>query len=319
MDTAGGCQLHKDTGNKFDRTGETANRRDGKKNYQPLVEALRATPLRLGQVNFINCLPINLPIELGEVNINANIVSGVPSELNSKILKGEIDIAPVSSVTYLENKDKLTPIGDLCIASDGPSDSVLLFSSLPIEELGGANIALSHASSTSNKLLEIIFKEFLKINCTFEMPINDVIARSSPKADDEAMTNGSEYPAYLLIGDHALSEYSKMPRNIFIYDLGSLWKKYTGFPMVFGIWVAHRNVEMLRATSLLTNQLQQAKEMGLGPLFDKVIKKAQEKVLLSKDFYKNYFEHLKYEMTDECQRGLEIFEELCIKKFTVSV
>ena len=152
----GGCQLHKDTENKFDKAR-----------------------LILGQVDFINCLPVNLPIELNEVNINAKIVSSVPSKLNQMILKDEIDIAPVSSVTYIENKDKLIPVGDLCIASDGPADSVLLFSKLPIGELGKAKIALSQASSTSNRLLEIILNDFLKLNCEFEIPLLDgVIARS---------------------------------------------------------------------------------------------------------------------------------------------
>ena len=265
---AGECQLHKDIKNKFN----------------------------IGQVDFINCLPINLPIELGEVNVNAKIISGVPSELNQMILKGEIDIAPVSSITFLENKDKLIPIGDLCISSDGPADSVLLFSQFPIEELGGAKIRLSNASATSNKLLEIIFKEFLKINAMFDI-------------------KDKEYHAHLLIGDHALLEYSKMPRNVFIYDLGSLWKKYTGLPMAFGIWVVRREiqeqfpVETLRATSLQRQSL----DLGLGSMFDKVIKKAQGTVLISKEFYNSYFQHLKYDFTDECKKGLEIFEELLNK------
>ena len=89
----------------------------------------------LGQVDFINCLPINLPVSLGEVEINADIIPAVPSELNRLILNGEIDVAPVSSIAYLENKDKLSPFADLCIASNGPADSVLLFSHFPIEEL----------------------------------------------------------------------------------------------------------------------------------------------------------------------------------------
>ena len=217
--------MHNDTKNQFN------------------VEALRATPLRVGQVDFINCLPINLPIELGEVDINANIISGVPSELNKMILKGEIDIAPVSSVTYLENKDKLVPIADLCIASNGPCDSVLLFSNFPIEELDSAKIALTYASATSNKLLEILLKEFLKINATFD--IKNLTLNELSK----------EYPAALFIGDHALYEFSKMPRNIFIYDLGSLWKKYTGLPMVYGVWVARNDVKTLRETSFLANHL----------------------------------------------------------------
>ena len=188
----GGCQLHKDT-----------------KKQSNVV---------LGQVDFINCLPINLPIELGEVKVDATIVNGVPSELNKKILNGEIDIAPVSSLTYIQNKDKLIPIGDLCISSNGPSDSVLLFSKFPIEELDGAKIALSPASATSNKLLEILFNEFLNLKTTFEIPCRDGVTPSLQQAN--------KYSAMLLIGDHALLEFSKMPRNVFIYDLGSLWKKH---------------------------------------------------------------------------------------------
>ncbi|OGI14817.1 MAG: hypothetical protein A3I68_00215 [Candidatus Melainabacteria bacterium RIFCSPLOWO2_02_FULL_35_15] len=273
---AGECQLHNNTRKQFN----------------------------IGQVDFINCLPINLPIEFGEVSINANIINAVPSELNKKILRGEIDIAPVSSYAYLTNKDKLTPIANLCIASNGPADSVLLFSQFPIEELDGAKIALSPASATSNKLLEIILKEFLNVNviCEIEklsaMPLQLV-----------------NYPARLLIGDHALLEFSKMPRNIFIYDLGSLWKKHTGFPMVFGIWVVRKDIleKYPAEMEIISDQLRKAKEIGLTTMFDKVIKKAQGKVLISKEFYSTYFQHLSYDFTDEYKKGLEVFEEYCYK------
>ena len=255
----------------------------------------------IGQVDFINCLPINLPIELGEVKINANIINAVPSELNKKILNGEIDIAPVSSLAYIENNDKLIPIADLCIASNGPADSVLLFSKFPIEELNGANIALSNASATSNKLLQVLFKEFYKLNNTFETVTSPL--------------QSNHYPARLLIGDYALLEFSKMPRNIFIYDLGSLWKKYTNLPMVFGIWVARKEIieKYPNEIEIISNQLRKSKEIGLTTMFDKVIKKSQEKVLISKEFYSTYFQHLSFNLIDEYVKGLELFEKLCMK------
>ncbi len=291
----GECQLHNDIKNKFERNDDGAYRRTGEE-------------LVLGQVDFINCLPINLPIELDEVKINTTLVKGVPSELNKLILNNEIDIAPISSLTYLENKEKLLPIADLCIASNGPADSVLLFSKFPIEELGGVNIALSHASATSNRLLEIIFKEFLKITATFTVEA----LHATP------LQQSNKYPAYLLIGDHALHEYSKMPRDIFIYDLGSLWKKHTGLPMVFGIWVARKEIVKTVHKLPLTEQLHRAKEIGLGPMFEKVIKKAQEKILLSKEFYSTYFQHLSYDYTKEYKKGLELFEKHCKLKERVT-
>ncbi len=277
----GECQLHKDIKNK--------------------------SRLRLGQVEFINCLPINLPIELNKIDIDAEIISNVPSKLNQMILRGEIDIAPVSSLAYVENKEKLTPIANLCISSNGPADSVLLFSRFPIEELDGAKIALTYASATSNKLLQIIFKEFLKVNAKFD--IKDLSLEELSK----------EYPAALFIGDHALLEFSKKPTNLFIYDLGSLWKKYTNLPMVFGIWVARKEIiqDCPEEIEIISNGLNVAKQVGLNNLFDSVIRKAQERVLISKEFYTDYFNHLSYELSSECKSGLKYFDELCsIKSLT---
>lgn len=276
----GGCQLHSNTENKYRGT------------------------LKLGQVNFINCLPINLPIELGEVSINVKIINGVPSELNHMILKGDIDIAPISSLTYIENKDKLVPVADLCIASNGPADSVLLFSKFPIEELEGAKIALSNASGTSNRLLQVILKRFLNINCIFELS-------HLPSPISHLLLN---YSAALLIGDHALLEFSKIPREeFFIYDLGSLWKKFTGLPMVFGIWVVRNEVldTYPEEVSSLSQQLNQALELGFTTMFDKVIKKSFKKIPIPRDFYTTYFEHLSYKLNNEHIKGLNTFESLC--------
>ena len=281
----GECQLHKDIEKKF-----------------------RPSNLILGQVDFINCLPINLPLELNEVSIDAEIIKGVPSKLNNLILSEQVDIAPVSSYAYISNKNKLTPIGNLCIASNGPADSVLLFSHFPIEELDGAKIALSSASATSNKLLEILFKGFLKVKaelCIPEQGSNEPIASLVSR----------EYSALLLIGDNALLEYSKMPRDLFIYDLGSLWKKYTGLPMVFGIWVVRNEAFKSHQEKIydIANKLMTSKELGLGSMFDRVVKKAQEKVLISKDFYSMYFQHLSYDLTSDFIKGLNTFEEYCNK------
>jgi len=275
---AGECPLHKNTESKSNR-------------------------LTLGQVDFINCLPINIPIEEKVIEINATIKSEMPSTLNKLVLSGKIDIAPVSSLTYLENKDNLTPIGNLCISSNGPADSVLLFSKYPIEELERAYIALSFASATSNKLTEIILNKYMHLNVTFK--VENLKLAELPK----------DYSAALLIGDHALFEFSRGPRDLFLYDMGSLWKMHTGLPMVFGIWVVRNEVmdkypEEVRIIAALLNK---AKEKGLGDMFDTIVKKSIDKVGLSKDFYRTYFEHLSYELNEERKKGLKLFEKICLE------
>lgn len=276
----GECQLHKNTEKKFKQTNKS---------------------LILGQVDFINCLPINLPIDLGEIKINAKVINGVPSKLNDLILKNEIDIAPVSSYTYIQNKDKLTPIANMCIASNGPADSVLLFSKFSLEELSESKIALSNASATSNKLLEIILNEFLNLKCKFEISPNNETAK-------------------LFIGDDALREYAKGPKDMFIYDLGSLWKKFTGLPMVFGIWVVRKDVVGAGLDlPLIAEKINEAKNVGLTTMFDKVIKKAMDTILISRDFYRGYFEHLSYDFNEESKKGLEKFEESCKKNILIKI
>lgn len=288
MVTDGECQLHNNTKNKF-----------------------KSENLVLGQVNFINCYPINVPIEEGIVSINATLISDIPSKINSLILKDELDIAPVSSLAYIENKDKLIPLANLCIASNGPADSVLLFSKFPIEELKGLKIALSYASATSNILLEIILNRLLNLNTTFS--IENYKLRDLPKG----------YAGALFIGDHALYEYSQVPREMFIYDLGSLWKKFTGLPMVFGLWVVRKEREKERSkeVEIIASKLKEAKEVGLGVAFEKVIKKSMDSILLSKNFYMLYFEHLTYDFNTDCQKGLEAFESYCkeLKKAAVAL
>lgn len=255
--------------------------------------------LVLGQVDFINCFPINIPIDDGLIELDANIIKGLPSELNKSILRNELDIAPVSSLAYIENKDILVPLGNLCISSNGPADSVLLFSKYPIEEIDNSKIALSYASATSNKLTEIILNKFFNLNVTFQ--VENLKLAELPKG----------YSGAVLIGDHALFEYSRGPRDLFLYDLGSLWKKHTNLPMVFGIWVTRKDTlqKHPEEVKIAAHKLEEAKEKGLGELFELVIKKSISKVGLSKDFYRTYFEHLSYDLTEKCMQGLELFEK----------
>lgn len=262
--------------------------------------------LIVGQVDFLNCLPINL--SFNELNKDIEKLSTIPSRINELIKNELIDIAPISSYEYLKNKDKLELFADMCIASNGPADSVLLFSDFPIEELNDKKVALSHASATSNKLLQIILEKFYKVSCKYKIesvPLNNLhIKYSSP---------GSRYSAGLLIGDLALIETTKIKSNKYIYDLGELWKKHTGLPMVFATWVIRKDAlkSLPEKAKEISNSLQRAKEIGLTEKMELVIEKSTEKIALPKEFYSNYFKHLSYDMTNDCKKGLELFESYC--------
>jgi chorismate dehydratase len=64
-------------------------------------EALRKP--RVGRVGYINCFPIFYPLEKGLIKLSAQIVADHPSNLNSLLAAGDIEMTAVSSIAYAPN------------------------------------------------------------------------------------------------------------------------------------------------------------------------------------------------------------------------
>ena len=47
---------------------------------------------RLGRVRYINCLPIFYPLEKGLIKLPARIVADHPSQLNSMLAAGDLEV-----------------------------------------------------------------------------------------------------------------------------------------------------------------------------------------------------------------------------------
>ena len=137
-------------------------------------------------------------------------VSGVPTELSRMLLDGEIDIAPIPSIEYARNADRLRILPRLCVSSEGAVDSIQLVTRLPFGQV--RSVAVTPESATSVVLVRILL----------------------PKA--EILPLGMDADATLLIGDAALRSAFEDPTPHF--DLGRLWLERTGLPMVFAVWAA---------------------------------------------------------------------------------
>src|SRR5438046_8730593 len=71
---------------------------------------------------------VRVAVEYGEV-------TGVPTELNRRLLDGELDTAPISSIEYARHADDLRLLPRLCVASEGAVDSIQLVSKRPLEQV----------------------------------------------------------------------------------------------------------------------------------------------------------------------------------------
>jgi chorismate dehydratase len=219
---------------------------------------------------------------------------------------GKIDIAPMSSIEYLNNQDKFTLMGNICISSFGKVDSVVLFSNYEIRKLSGKHIGIPHTSATSIALLKIFLSQ------------NDVDI-DSIKFSVHSYENSLEeflscrYDAVLFIGDPALLANIKFHNKYLVYDFGECWFNLTNLPMVFATWVArsdwveNNNDDYIRIKSVL----DKAVESGLNVYFNEIINLASEKLQINKILVEDYLtSKIKYNFTDDHKESLKVFKKL---------
>ena len=196
--------------------------------------------MKIGRIPYINCYPVYGAIDRGVVRLDAELVDGVPTDLNRRMAEGDLDISVVSAVEYARDSERYLLLPDLAISCDGPVRSVMLFSKRPAGELTARNLIVSKSSMTSVALLELLFENVWRAKPRFvagDAEIRDVVEANDGAAD-----------ARLVIGDAALVLASNQrERYPYVYDLGQMWKEWTGQPFVFAVWVAQRSSRVKEA------------------------------------------------------------------------
>lgn len=248
--------------------------------------------IKLGLINFTNCLPLNYTLEKWQLE-NIELVYGNPAQLNKLMAEGVLDVAPVSSIEYLKNKNKYKLIETACISSDGECGSVILFSKKELNKID--KIALPDDSASSIAMLKIILDR------------NDIIysKHNYEKID-------SSHDAVLFIGDNALKKNNSENDYLFSYDIGKLWKERTGYPAVFGTWV--RKEDNFHE---FDNLIHKAIETGLELYFNEILDLASSNLKLSREIIRDYLKSkISYKYTERHRKSLEKIEESCSCSFS---
>src|SRR5882672_5609005 len=96
---------------------------------------MSTTPLRLGRIGYVNMAPV-----FYRLDADVEEVVGVPTELNRQLVAGELDVAPISSIEYARNADRLRLLPRLCVSSEGAVDSIQLVSRTPLERIRSVGV-----------------------------------------------------------------------------------------------------------------------------------------------------------------------------------
>lgn len=261
--------------------------------------------MRVGRIPYINCYPVYGGVDRGLVPLDATLVDGVPTALNRMMAEGQLDVSVVSAVEYARDSERYLLLPELAISCDGPVRSVMLFSTVPAEELGGQRVLVSRSSMTSVHLLELLFEHVWKSAPEF--------VPGDAEADAVAAGAASDVAARLVIGDAALMLQSadhpvaQGHGRVYphVYDLGAEWKRWTGLPFVFAVWVAQRTTPV-EAALKVHGALIRSRDWGLQHL-DELSAQASRSTGVSLAECREYFAGLDWRLTMPDLEGLTEF------------
>ena len=251
--------------------------------------------LRIGHIQYANCTPIFSALSANFDCSGYRLVDGVPARLNAMLRKGEIDVSPSSSFEYAQSHEQYCLLPGLSISAIGAVKSVLFFTRVPIEELGGCRIGLTAESDTSVNLLKVLMARKYGFANSFErttLPLDDALA---------------QYPGLLLIGDAALKA-AAAAGPYHVYDMGELWQEFTGLPFVFALWIARRDAarEKRAALSALCRNLVSAKEIAYAT-YPEIAANCVEREWLGVPELVDYWRTISYELTPAHLEGARCF------------
>ncbi len=253
------------------------------------------TKLRVGKIGYHNVLPFfyNL-FQADEPGLQC--IEAYPTKLNAGMRQGKIDIAPISSLEYLNHQKEYVLLPDVAIGARDFSGSVLLLSKEKIEGLNHEKIAVTHQSLSSVALLRILLKFKYKFENTFE----------TSKAGHEEIIR--KFKASLLIGDDALLFHSR--EFYYKYDLSELWWDWTSKPFCFALWAVRKTFAQ-KHPEIVTSFYHRLKANLNKNLSDieSLIRDALQMSFLDTDFPKvfGYLFNLSYGLDATMLEGLELF------------
>ncbi len=248
--------------------------------------------LRVGAVSFLNAAPL---VDGLADERRIELTSAVPSRLANMLADGLLDVAllPTIELQRLRPSPVVLPAG--CIASDGETLTVRVFSRVPPEDI--RRLHVDGDSRTSVVLAAVLWRECFGRSLEL-LPLETVLA-------------GDEEPpeAMLLIGDKVVTDppvgYDRT------LDLGQAWHTLTGRPFVFALWAARQRLQRHpMELQALTSILAAARARGVARAAE-IARRVSPAHGWPADLAVRYLtEHMQYEFTDEHRKGMEAFFSL---------
>ncbi len=239
--------------------------------------------VKISVVSYLNAKPFIYGLNHSFDFQNHTVSLDIPSVCARKLLDNEVDLGliPVAAIPLLTESHI---ISNFCIGADGPVNTVMLYSEVPLEQI--RSVFLDYQSRTSVNLVRVLANNYWKITPEW---INATVGYEK---------NIKGYRAGLVIGDRAFDLNKTFPYE---YDLALEWKKFTNLPFVFATWVANKKLE----TSFI-DMFNKALQYGVSNL--DLVLDSIENSLISRNILDDYFKrNISYNLNSEKYQALDLF------------
>jgi predicted solute-binding protein len=258
--------------------------------------------LRLGVTNDVDLAPLFFPIEAGWAATPTGMVTvdGTLPELETQLLAGKLDMAPIGPLTYARNTDKLVLLPHPVRAFDLASDALFLISNKRLDKYEKPKVAVAPTGATGEAILSLIGRNFYSFEPQFQSVPNEVNALN-------ALKNGADL--CILSGETGMRAVGPAKgKGYFVEDLSKAWWLYyeLSLPLILiGIrreWTTQEPtaMELSRATmQMFRTATLKAKEQM--PTLSGI---AEKRTGLPAEALETHFAAQRYELNINHLRGL---------------
>lgn len=242
--------------------------------------------IRISAVSYLNTKPFVYGLQhsdlIGKIDLSLDMPSLCASKLSANL--ADIGLIPVAAISDVPNAQI---ISNYCIASSGKVRTVVLLSNVPLPEI--TKIILDYQSMTSVQLVRILAKYYWKTNPDWVNGKPGYIESANER------TTG-----VVVIGDRV---FESEKRFNYCYDLGEIWKDFTGYDFVFACWIANKPIDID-----FISEFNKALANGVLHL-DEVIAEC-EKIYPNYPLNEYFYRNISFAFDDSKQKGLELFLKL---------
>jgi chorismate dehydratase len=243
---------------------------------------------RVSVVQYLNSVPLVWGMLKGEQQGRYALEFTTPAGCADAVRQGKADIGIIPSIEY-QRLERAQILSGISIASKGEVKSVLLLSKLPIDKI--KSVAIDNSSRTSAALLRIMMRKFYSRFIT--------VTPSVPKPVE--MLKRAD--AAMVIGDPALTFNGQAAH---VYDLGAEWKRLTGLPFVYALWVGKEECKPAR----FRKDFEESRDFGTARV-DDIAAEYGPTLNMQPEAVKAYLtQHVDYSLDEENRMGLRHFYKL---------